>query len=478
MKIATRISLGIFVIICGGIYYLVDWMISDIRPRYLESLEEPMVDFAHLLAAQIEQDIEGELPDLSSLALAFDSAYTRRFSAQIYQLHKSSVTLRAYVTDERGIVVFDSEGRDVGRDYSQWRDVHLTLRGGYGARSTRTDEADPATSTLYVAAPIVNRVGRIIGVVSIAKPTSTIMLFVSTARAKVITVGVVCGITILALSILMLLWVTKPIATLTEYARQVRDNRKVSLPPLGRASDITALGSAFEEMRDTLEGKNYIESYVQTLTHEIKSPLSSIKGATELLAEEMPADRRARFLATIQKESTRIEHLVERLLQLSALEARKGLTKVERIKLASLVDDVLDSLSASLLHKGIKVHRDLSAAPDCIVSGDRFLLFTACINLLQNAIDFTTERGLIHVSINCPAKHAELRVRNSGGHIPDYALDKIFDRFYSLPRPQSERRGTGLGLPFVKEVALLHEGRIEVRNAGNDEVEAILSLPR
>ena len=478
VKIATRISIGIFVIVCAGVYYLVDWMVNDIRPRYLEALEEPMVDFAHILAAHIEQDATRRLPDLTNLGRAFDAAYARTFSARIYELHKTKVSLRTYVTDRKGIVVFDSEDEYVGQNFSRWRDVRLTLAGEYGARSTRTVEEDPSTSTMYIAAPVHDRKGNIIGVVSVAKPTATIMQFVETAKAKIVTVGVATGLVIIVLSFLLLVWVTQPIARLTLYARQVRDNKKVTPPKLGAGSDIAQLGRAFEEMRDALEGKNYIERYVQTLTHELKSPLSSIKGATELLSEEMPAERRAQFLTTIQKESTRIQHLVDRLLQLSSVEARKTLTNVESLQPAALLDDVLESLSASLQHKGIIVNKHVEMDSDCVVRGERFLLFTALINLLQNAVNAAPPQSTVDIGITCSDNEVVFNIRNTGGHIPDYALEKIFDRFYSVPRPGSQRRGTGLGLPFVREVALLHGGNIDVHNFARNSVQAVLTLPR
>src|SRR5437667_405895 len=80
--------------------------------------------------------------------------------------------------------------------------------------------------------------------------------------------------------------------------------------------------------RDALEGKNYVEQYVQTLTHEIKSPLSAIRGAAELLEEEMPREQRSRFVANIRQEADRLHKIAERLLDLSAVEARKALENV------------------------------------------------------------------------------------------------------------------------------------------------------
>ena len=97
--------------------------------------------------------------------------------------------------------------------------------------------------------------------------------------------------------------------------------------------EIGQLGRAFEEMRVALEGKQYVENYVQTLTHEMKSPLAAIQGAAELLGEEMPAERRSRFLANIESETGRLQQLIEKLLLLTSIENRRELQKAEEISL-------------------------------------------------------------------------------------------------------------------------------------------------
>src|SRR5690606_34105283 len=111
------------------------------------------------------------------------------------------------------------------------------------------------------------------------------------------------------------------------------------------------------------------------------------------------------------------------------------------------------------------------------VAGDPFLLQQAVSNLLDNAIDFSPEAGEIEVSIAVEGEQARARIINEGDGIPEYARERIFQRFYSLPRPQGGRKSTGLGLSFVKEVAELHGGTISIDNVGPCRVQATLSLP-
>lgn len=474
MKIGTRIVLGFLLITAVGFYYLAQWVINDVRPHYMKSMEESLIDTATLLASQLStRAAAGEIP-VDDLRAAFDHAYRREFSARVYDLEKKRVNIRVYVTDRRGIVLFDSDGgKDEGKDYSRWNDVRFTLAGKYGARTSRTDPADLTRSSLFVASPV-TRGGDTIGVLTVVKPTDSVSLFIELARRKIVTAAWIAGFSALLLGVGLSVWVTLPIKRLTAYARAIRDNRKTALPRLGR-SEVAVLGKAFEEMREALEGKNYVENYVQTLTHEIKSPLSAIRGAAELMDEEMPPDRRARFLANIRAEADRIQNIVERLLDLSALENRKGLKDVEEIDLATLAAEIVQSQAATLERKRVAV---TTVAPEPVpVRGERFLLRQAIANLLSNAVDFVSEGGAVTVGVVRQGKSCVLTVEDDGAGIPAYAVDKIFEQFYSLSRPDTNRKSTGLGLSLVKEVAALHGGGIAVENRAEGGVRATLTLP-
>ena len=110
--------------------------------------------------------------------------------------------------------------------------------------------------------------------------------------------------------------------------------------------------------------------------------------------------------------------------------------------------------------------------------GDPFLLRQALGNLLDNAIDFAPEGSEVVLALRRAARHsAVLTVRDHGPGIPDYAQAKVFEKFYSLARPHSQKKSTGLGLAFVREIAALHGGRIELANAAGGGAVATLTLP-
>ena len=120
----------------------------------------------------------------------------------------------------------------------------------------------------------------------------------------------------------------------------------------------------------------------------------------------------------------------------------------------------------------------LDVPQDPAVEGDAFLLRRALSNLLDNAIDFSTDGDTVLLSLRTTARTASIEVKDHGPGIPDYAQDKVFEKFYSLARPHSRKKSTGLGLSFVREIASLHRGRIELVNAEGGGAVATFSLPR
>jgi two-component system, OmpR family, sensor histidine kinase CreC len=480
----NRVFAAVLLAYAIGVGWLMQRLLADIDPRYRESAEESLVETAHLMAAQIEQRwVERAATpaepviDVAVLEPLFRDLYSRELNANIFGFEKTRFELRMTVVDAKGLVVFDSLAREAGADHSQWRDVKLALEGRYGARTTPDVDNDARTAVMYVAAPL-KRDGAIVGAVSVGKPAESFGQFVAAARKKTLLVGVTSVLAVALLVAILSFWFVRPFGLIADYVRYVRAQRTFSLPRLGRRA-LGTLGAAYDEMRDALSGRNYVADYVQTLTHELKSPLSAIRGAAELLHEpEMPAQDRERFVANIERETARIQELVDRMMELAALESRRSLERTAPVALRALLEERVASAQASGAPRGITV--TLDAAQDATVDGDALLLQRAVGNLLDNALDFSSQGGHIAVTLaqrGPNSRMAEISVRDHGPGIPDYADQKIFEKFYSLARPGSQRKSTGLGLPFVREIAALHQGRITLRNADGGGALAVLSLP-
>jgi two-component system sensor histidine kinase CreC len=479
VSIRTRIIAGLLIITGIGFYYLTNWMVSDLRPHYLKSMEEMLVDVATVLSSFVEtQAISNAIP-VNTIDAALKVSLQKNLNARIYNLYKKNMNLRVYITDTAGIVLYDSENKSVGKDFSRWNDVYLTLRGQYGKRSTRTMENDPSSSVLYVGAPIILN-GKIAGVLTVSKSTGSMDLFIDRSREKILIVGTVAGLTVFFVGLVLTIWVTGPIRKLTKYALNVKNDKVATLPGLGLLSkyghsEVGVLGAALEEMKSALEGKKYVEQYVQTLTHEIKSPLSAIRGASELLFENPPDDKKNQFLGNIVNESKRIQNIIDRLLQLASLENRTVLNDTEIINVSRMLNEIVESMIPATDKKGLQIH--VNVEPNCSIKGETFLIRQALVNLIQNAIDFSEPSGEIDVYASKQHKNCVITIKDQGTGIPQYAQDKIFERFYSLPRPDTKRKSSGLGLSFVQEVAALHGGSIRLINNEKQGACAIFSVP-
>ncbi len=474
MSLRLRLALFLVAVFCLGEWLIVRTALNEVKPRYLESMEESLVDASRLLAALLETQLRGGNVDPEPLREAFGSVRRHEFVAQVYSLRKTQLDLRVYATDAKGIVVFDSDnGRDEGADYSGWLDVNRTLGGEYGARASQVVPGDSETLVLYIAAPI--RCGdRIVGVLSLGKPTRSINTLVAAAQRRILYGALIGGLGLLAALLVAANWVIAPLERLTAYARDVRDGKPAPLPALpGRT--LHDLGAAFAEMRDSLEGKQHVERTTQALAHGIKAPLAAVRGAAELLGEEMPAEERRRFLENLRAESGRIEQIVERLLQLSAIEARTTLRAPEQIEAAALLAEVADGFRSAGRAAGV----ELAVAADAagVVRGERALLREALANLVQNAVEFSPRGGRVTLTARALGGRVEFAVEDQGPGIPDYALGRIFERFYSLERPATGRKSTGLGLSLVREIAHLHGGEAELVNRTEGGARATLRLP-
>jgi two-component system sensor histidine kinase CreC len=473
MKLGTRILLSNLIVFGTCFYLLIQWVMGDLRVRYMEGVEESLVDQARVLAEYTADQLNTDQFSPQALHRIYQNAYQRRFAAQIYGLLKARVDVRVIITDAAGVVRFSSLApAEEGGDFSQWRDVALTLQGRYGARATRDDPDDPLSTVLYVSAPI-KAGGRLLGVLTVGKPTAAIDRFVQFAKVEVAKVGGLAAAAVLLASFVTTFWLTRPIRRLTLYAQAIRNGGRPAPPRLDR-SEIGTMGKALESMREALEGKKYAEQYVQSFTHEIKSPLSAIQGAAELLEEEMPPDQRRRFIANIQTETRRIRTIVERLLRLSALETRKVLPRATRVRLKDLLTSITESLGPLLAKKRLALVDRIE--PDRQVTGDAFLLRQALSNLIINAVDFSPAGGEIVVTSTRSDDVVRIVVEDSGTGIPAFAQEKIFEKFFSLKRPDSGRKSTGLGLNFVREVAQLHGGEIRLANRPQGGVRARLTL--
>ena len=481
MSVRARIFLAFAAAMLPGFGMLAWWVVGDLRSRYSESFEEVMVDGSRLLAQQLAADWQQPPAErFAALRGAMERLGRERFAAPIYSVVKTSADIRVYVTDAAGRLLYDSSpGSQPGDDYSGWHDVAQVLHGAYGARTTAEPITDERGETItmgvaYVAAPIIVN-GDLAGVVSLGKPKTNLQRFLESARRKVLWASVLAAGAVGLVALLLYAWVSRPLQALVEYAQDVGEGRPAQLPAFGD-NEIGRVGRAMEDMRTALLGKQYVEGYVQSLTHEVKSPLTAIRASAELLAGDLPAERRQGFVTTIEREVDRLNQLADRLLELAALERADRLAHVAQVSLRALATDVVTAAAPVAAARRLQLALRGDAAPDT-VRGDGLLLRQCIDNLLRNALDFAPAGSTIDITVTGTRADVQVEVRDRGPGIPAYARERVFERFYSLPRPASGRKSTGLGLNFVREVAELHGGRVEL-DCPDQGTRARLSIPR
>ncbi|MDR2925876.1 MAG: two-component system sensor histidine kinase CreC [Azoarcus sp.] len=472
MNISVRFFLGYFLVLGLTAWFVLSTVTDEIGPGLRLVREEAQVDTAHLLAGLAAPDLaNGRIAD-GNFSKALHAARQQNPGALIYGIRKETVDFRAYVTNANGIIIFNTENRYIGEDFSQWNDIARALKGEYGARTSRDDLSNAASSWMFVAAPIVWQ-GERVGVLSFGKPTATLNPYIERMTGRIRSSGLVMLMISTAVGILLTAWLIRSISRLIRYARDVSAGRKAS-PPTDGGSQFSELAHALAAMRERLEGKQYVEKYVQNLAHEMKSPLTGIASASELLESDMPEAERQRFTTLIQEQARRLYLVIERMLQLAKVEQLQQLEGHQTLDLAELARQAVEARREALQKRGIECRVKCESGGIC--RGDAFLLQQAIANLLDNAIDFSPAGSAIDITLEKTPDKLILAVRDHGEGVPEYALPHIFSRFYSLPRPASGQKSTGLGLPFVREVAHLHGGEARFGNHADGGAEAIIEI--
>ena len=441
-----------------------------------QSAESVMVDTANILASQLELNLltasndTTHEPNIIDLEKIFTAANKREINAQIYQVKKTVVDSQVYVTNKDGIVIYDSTKRHTGENFSRWRDVRFTLDGLYGARTSyiyddQTEEDDP--KAMVVGAPIYHA-GNIIGSVSVLKPINALEGHLLTETKQLQRYAFALLLMALVLGYLLSLWFTHSLNKIANYANDMAAGKKVDAPTL-RDSRLTDLTNSISNMRTQIDGKEYVENYIHSLTHELKTPITSIRGAVELMTEEMPAKDRKLFINNINTSNNRMSRLVDRMLSLAKLESLNNLVATSEFDIVPTIKRLTLERGPIINSRNIKINYPQQTSFNCF--GDKVLIDQAAANLIDNAINFCSEPGQIDISLRNieidEAMYYQISIYNQGNAIPDFALPKLFDRFFSLPPSVQDKKATkstGLGLSFVIEIMKLHQGEVIIEN--------------
>jgi two-component system, OmpR family, sensor histidine kinase CreC len=415
-------------------------------------------EFYARLYGQFGADSEKVAAELSRVYSNLNETY--EIKARLFGFTRAEVDTRLLVYDPTGRVIFDTKGTATNEDFSKLEDVRRALNGRYGSR-WELDKREKRVN-IFSTLPVFVE-GKTVGAVSVSKSTNRIRNFITRSLEGFILPGSIALVLATAMAYALSAYITRIIWDLAWRAERVAaGERNVRLETWTR-SELGTLARAVERMREKLEGKAYVEEMATNLSHELKTPLAAIRGSAELLegpASDDPAAR-AKFLANIQSEVTRLDRIVTELLKLSRIEAQPMEAEIATIDARSAAKEIAEMYRTRAADLGLKFEAEIAetALPIRIAELQLKQLLT---NLLDNALQFTAAGRAVWFRAERKEDTVEFEVRDEGAGIEAELLPKIFDRFFTTPNPRTGNRGTGLGLAIAKSIANANGGRISV----------------
>jgi heavy metal sensor kinase len=271
----------------------------------------------------------------------------------------------------------------------------------------------------------------------------------------------------------------RPVVALTAQAEHIgRKELGERLPVIRSGDELERLSLALNRMIDRLEDAlAHNQRFSADASHELRTPLTIIHGELEALLEIPGLDARTmEGISSALDESDRMSRIVHNLMTISRLDSGGERIEMRPIELTSALKSTLDHMSLLADEKQILVTCD--AAAPVWVTGDPMRLKQVIVNLVDNAIKYTSEGGKVEVTLQAQVEHAVLTVADTGIGIPAPSLPFVFDRFYRADKARSrESGGTGLGLAIVKAICTAHNGVVSVESSESKGSTFRVELP-
>jgi signal transduction histidine kinase len=432
------------------------------------------------IAAQIDMDypVLPPAPAPTRTRAAGDDPSSRAGAALNPLLQRAQVfnLSGVRVLDAQGCVVASSRS-ELGACLDHLEEVQAALAGRYGVvvRQRISDEPPPPLNSIrrrgsfrvFSALPVFLD-GQVVGVVRLSRTAVSPLESLWTHWGKIALLLLVCLVVTPAITYLLSHAISSPVRTLTRRAEAIARGEPAEpfVPGPFAPRELRVLSASLERMTAQLrERASYVLEFASNVTHELKTPITAIAGAVELLQDQahpMSEEQRQRFLANVAEDARRMERLVHRLLQLARIQNVPD--EVEQI-------DVGDFLAALAARYEAPIHVEL--APELpALSMNRDHLEAAVRNLIDNAIRHGGGKPIDVSARPGDGGRIAIGVRDRGPGIREAHRARIFDRFFTTCRDEG---GTGLGLSIVKAVAETRGGRVEL-DTGPDGTELRLIL--
>ncbi len=292
--------------------------------------------------------------------------------------------------------------------------------------------------------------------------------------------GLIALLLSLVLAFVIARWVADPLQAIVAAARTVPMEQAGTVPERG-PGEIRELTRAFNAMVDRVHSSQTSQrDFVANVSHELKTPLTSIQGFAQALMDgtaETP-EARQQAASVIFDEAGRMHRMALNLLDLARLDAGTADLKSSAVDIGALLDGIQDKFAPMASAAGVKLRLStISQLPILMADGDRLAqVFT---NLVDNALKYTPQGGTVDIRAIQSAGEIQVAVSDTGAGIPTEAIPHIFDRFYRADsaRAGGDKHGAGLGLAIAHEIVAAHGGRISVRSAPGRGTGFVVHLP-
>ena len=354
-----------------------------------------------------------------------------------------------------------------GRVYSE---VNQALNGETGS-SVRVNEQDELV--LSVAVPI-KRFQTIYGVLMLTTESGDIDGILKAERTALFEVFFVAFAALLFSSLYLAGFIAAPIMKLAAAAERIRRGRagREAIPTLeDRNDEIGELAESLSAMTRALYDRiDAIESFAADVAHELKNPITSLKSAVEMLERTKEPDKRERLVQVVRNDLKRIDRLITDISDASRLDAELSRGQSAPVDIAKLLDIIVDIYSGMDLPRGVKISFAADSANRAIVQGLSERLGQVFRNLIDNAISFSPDGGVVRVSAQISGGRVLAEVEDEGPGIPEPDVERIFERFYTeRPADHGFGKNSGLGLAIARQIVASHGGRIWAENKRSSE---------
>ena len=309
------------------------------------------------------------------------------------------------------------------------------------------------------------------GYIIVSEIANDILVAVEERKNFILRTVFFVALVILIFSVFLNKYVLKPIRSLVLYTKAIKEKDvkiKKHEKYLLRKDEVGQLSRSLNEMTENLYKRiDIAENFSTDLVHEIRNPLTSLKGASEVLENTADSEKRIKLIKVISHDVERIERLITDYSQMLKDEASLSRAKMEKINLSNVINSVVEDFNSDLLNSNKKIKINVNSSSlngsKLNVLGVESKLEQIVANLLDNAISFSPPNSKISVNCNIKEKNAQLVIADEGPGFNEKNIDKVFKRFYSN-RPENFGEHSGLGLNIVKNIIELHGGSIVASN--------------